>query len=294
MRHFTAAEFKANPHAREAPFCFLVGTKAHARRSQPTAFGTGMKSFNPFRMSFDRPLRPVERTRARVTATIVGGAAIFLGISSVGALLNASSEAIGSWTNAEPPAEARIVTTDAPDMTGKSCEEQTWPYLEARCLKSADTQTSPRATPKHGLGSQQISLPDAPATNAARPPISPAADGGTTGSAAYDDQPAPVSADSPGSTNVVAVPLPVPAPARDSLAVAAPVQADSAGTVSEPEAAQHRSKAERQLSKREQRRLQRQERKRLQRQRREEARQLRRERFRARQEARRDDFFIFR
>ncbi len=252
-----------------------------------------MKSFNPFRMSFDRPLRPVERTRARVTATIVGGAAIFLGISSVGILLNASSEAIGSWTNAEPPPEARIVATDAAVPTGKNCEEQTWPYLEARCLKSADTQASPRSTPKHGLGSQQVSLPDAPGDNAA-PPKSPAAAQATTGPAASDNKAAPVSADAPGAINAVAVPLPVPAPALAAPAVAAPAQSGSPRDVSEPDAAQNRSKVERQLSKREQRRLQRQERKMLQRQRREEARRLRHERFRARQEARRDDFFIFR
>ena len=258
---------------------------ARAVVSQATAFGAGMKSFNPFRMSFDRPLRPVERTRARVTATIVGGAAIFLGISSVGVLLNASSEAIGSWTNAEPPPEARMLATAAEDPTGKSCEEQTWPYLEARCLKSADTQASPRSTPKHGLGSQQISLPEAPATFAASP-INPAAERGTTGSAVDDDKLAPIAADASGMASTVAVPLPVPAPA-----VAAPVQSDAIGNVSEPDAARHRSKAERQLSKREQRRLQRQERKRLQRQRREEARELRRERLRAR-EARRDDMFL--
>ncbi len=258
---------------------------ARAVVSQATAFGVGMKSFNPFRMSFDRPLRPVERTRARVTATIVGGAAIFLGISSVGVLLNASSEAIGSWTNAEPPPEARILATAAEDPAGKSCEEQTWPYLEARCLKSADTETSPRSTPKHGLGSQQISLPDAPATTSPLP-ISPAAERSTTGSAVDDDKPAATSADANGTAS--AVPLPVPAPA-----VAAPAQSDSISNVSEPDVARNRIKAERQLSKREQRRLQRQERKRLQRQRREEAREFRRDRLRAR-EARRDDFFIFR
>jgi len=271
-------------------FAYPVGTKAHACRSQLTAFGADMKSFNPFRMSFDRPLRPVERTRARVTATIVGGAAIFLGISSVGVLLNASSEAIGSWTNAEPPPEARILATAAEDPTGKSCEEQTWPYLEARCLKSADTETSPRSTPKHGLGSQQVSLPDAPATKAASP-TGPAVERGTAGSAAYDDKPVPTPRGASGATGKAAVPLPVPAPAPS---VVEPAASESPRDISEPNARQYRGKAERQLSRREQRRLERQERRMLQRERREEVRRLRHERWRARQEARRDEFFIFR
>jgi hypothetical protein len=274
-------------------FAQPVGTKAHACRSQSTAFGAGMKSFNPFRMSFDRPLRPVERTRARVTATIVGGAAIFLGISSVGVLLNASSEAIGSWTNAEPPPEARILATAAEDPTGKSCEDQTWPYLEARCLKPADTGASPRSTPKHGLGSQQVSLPDAPATNAASP-TSPAVERGTTGSAAYDDKRAPTPRGASGATEATAVPLPVPAPALPAPSIAAPAASESPRDISEPNARQYRGKAERQLSRREQRRLERQERRRLQRERREEVRRLQHERLRARQEARRDEFFIFR
>jgi hypothetical protein len=270
-------------------FAYPVGTKAHACRSQSTAFGADMKSFNPFRMSFDRPLRPVERTRARVTATIVGGAAIFLGISSVGVLLNASSEAIGNWTNAEPPPEARILATAAEDPTGKSCEEQTWPYLEARCLKSADTEASPRSTPKHGLGSQQVSLPDAPATKAASP-TSPAVERGTTGSAAYDDKPVPTPRGASGATGEAAVPLPVPAPAPSVVAPAA----SESGRVLKQDATQNRSKAKRQLSRREQRRMERQERRMLQRERREEVRRLRHERWRARQEARRDEFFIFR
>jgi hypothetical protein len=255
-----------------------------------------MKSFNPFRMSFDTPLRPAERTRARVTATIVGGAAILLGISSVGALLNASSQVIGTWANAEPPAEARLLTTEAEDPAGKSCDEQTWPYLEARCLKSADTQAPRRSTPKHGLGSQQIALPDAPVTNAPRSPISPAPERGTTGSAAYDDRPEPIAADPTGETSGIAVPLPVPAPALAAPSVAAPGQTGSLQNVSGPDAAQQRSEARPVLSERQQRRLQRQERKKWQRQRREEARKLRHERLRARHEARRPDdmFFIFR
>jgi hypothetical protein len=254
-----------------------------------------MKNFNPFRMSFDTPLRPAERTRARVIATIVGGAAIFLGISSVGALLNASSQVIGTWANAEPPAEARLLTTEAEDPAGKSCEEQTWPYLEARCLKSADTQASRRSTPKHGLGSQQIPLPDAPVTNAAQSPISPAPEQGTTGSAAYDDRPEPIAADPTGATSGIAVPLPVPAPVLAAPSIAAPAQTKTLRNDPEPDAAQKRTEAKPQLSKRQHHRLQRQDRKRSQRQRREEARKLHHERLRARHEARRDEmFFIFR
>ena len=249
-----------------------------------------MNDFNPFRISFDRPLKAAERTRARATATVVGAAAIFLGLSSLAALLNASSETIGTWTNAEPPPEARLLTTEAEDPAGKSCEEQTWPYLEARCLTSTDAQASPRSTPKHGLGAQQISLPDVPVTPASRSP-EPA----TTGAAARDDNSDHVAAEATGATNGSAVPLPVPAPATATSA-----DTDSVRAIAETDAARQRGEAAPQLAKRQQQRLQRQERKRLQRQRREarkqEARKQRHERLRARHQARRDDdiFFIFR
>lgn len=254
-----------------------------------------MQSFNPFRISFDRPLGAGERTRARVTATIVGSSAIFLGISSLLALLNVSSEAIGTWTNANPPPEVRIVATDAEDPAGKSCEEQTWPYLEARCLTSADTRATRRSTPKHGLGSQQIALPDPAVTNAAQSPNGPGAEQSTTGSA-NTDRLEPLAADATGATSGIAVPLPVPAPAFAAPSAAAPGQTGSLQNFPEPAAAQQQSEAQPVLSERQKRRLQRQERKQLQRQRREEARMLRRERLRARHEARRSDdmFFIFR
>jgi hypothetical protein len=248
-----------------------------------------MKDFNPFRISFDRPLKTTERTRARIAATIVGGTVVFLGLSSMVALLNASSETIGTWTNAEPPTEARLVEPRAEDPAGKSCEEQTWPYLEARCLTSTDAPSSPRSTPKQGLGSQQISLPDAPVPNAAESPISPTPEG-NTGSPAHGGNPGSVADEATATTNTNAVPLPVPAPV-----VAAPARAHPEPTVRESAAARKRTEAASQLSKRQQRRLQRQERKRLQRQR-QEARNLRRERLRAQREARGDDemFFIFR
>lgn len=249
-----------------------------------------MKDFNPFRISFDRPLRARERTRARVTATIIGGVAVFLGLSSVGMLLNASSEAIGKWTNAAPPEEARILATHGEDPKGKPCEEQTWPYLEARCLKSVDDETSRRSTPKHGLASQQIPLPaaPAPAPNAAQPPRSAALKPDTTGTAAADGPSESIAA---GATDEVAVPLPIPAP----TALTASAGTGSLREVSKPDDATKRTEANPASTRRQQRRLLRQERKRAQRQRRQEARALRRERLRARQEARDEDmFFIFR
>ena len=61
-----------------------------------------MTKFNPFRVSFDRPLGDSERKRARIAATVVSATALVLGVASVSALLNASSATVAAWTNAAP------------------------------------------------------------------------------------------------------------------------------------------------------------------------------------------------
>ena len=122
-------------------------TKATTRPTEQRAPGTvnswndmggGMTKLNPFRISRRQPNR--DATRARVTATVVGSAAIFLGATSMMALVGSTSEATGRFSNANPPPAVRILATDAEDPSGKACEEQTWPYIESRCLKPADPQ----------------------------------------------------------------------------------------------------------------------------------------------------------
>jgi hypothetical protein len=225
-----------------------------------------------FRLSFDSPLGSRERMRARVAATVVAGVVLLLGSAGLLALLNASSEAIGTWSNGKPDPDVRIVASEAEVPTGKACEEQTWPYIEARCLKRADPAVTERSTPKHGLGSREVALPAGPAAPARQQ--NAGAEPETTGAATPTDEADPVRS--------AAVPLPVPAPLP-----AAQVSTGAADPAFNSTTSQQRHDAEQpRLSQREQRRMQREERVRMLRERRQEARRARAERQRARAEAR--------
>jgi hypothetical protein len=222
-----------------------------------------MTKFNPFRVSFDRPLGDSERKRARIAATVVSATALVLGVASVSTLLNASSATVAAWTNAAPEPEVRLLALEGEDPAGKPCDDQTWPYIEQRCLKPADSTSAERSTPKHGLAAQSVILPSAPVP-AVTPP--PAVATETTGAASPRDDDA--------------------APMKDAKASAQPAPIGSARTRPDigTDAASQRLDAKPQLSPREARRLQREERKQIQRERREQALQLRRER---REEAKR-------
>lgn len=222
-----------------------------------------MTKLSPFRVSFDAPLGSRERAHARLAATVTAGAAVILGVLGIGTLLNASSNTIASWSNASPEPAIRIVAGEGEDPAGRPCGEQTWPYIEQRCLKRADPKSSERSTPKHGLGSQRVALPSAPA------PADTAAesDSGTTGSAPSAD-------DTEADRSVTASPA---RPAGTAL--------PTARLAIEGDAARQRHES-RPLSRGEQRRLQREERTRRQHALREEARRAREERLRARAEAR--------
>jgi len=221
-----------------------------------------MASLNPFRVSFDRPLGSRERMRARVTATVVSCVAIFLGATSLVALVKVSTEAMG-WSDTQP--EVRILAGDAEDPSGKSCEEQTWPFIESRCLKRSGS--TERSTPKHGLGSQQVALTPGPAANPSASAGKPT-EVGTTGAAASDKTDGPA-ADGSGLDHVASVPMPVPAPERPA-AVRPALESDSA---------QPSQDAKPSISKRERRRAVQRERRLEARRARAEARRERRERI---------------
>jgi len=225
-----------------------------------------MPKFSPFRVSFDGPLGTRERTRARVAATVLSGSAIFLGVTGLLALLNASSSAVGDWANGSIPQDVRVVGGEGAGSAGKPCEDQTWPYIEPRCLKAADTKFTKRSTPKHGLGSQQIAQPSGPVAPSLQAASKPQTEVATTGSAV----PA-----APASPAAVAA----SAPALQAVAPAAPDR--SAAAQSSTSSQQHNANTR--LSKREQ--LAREERLRQQRVRRAEALRMREDVRRARAEA---------
>lgn len=220
-----------------------------------------MKKLNPFRVSPDRSLGDSERRRARIGATVVSAAALVLGLAGVSAQLNAGSDDVAAATNATPEPEVRMLARKGENPAGKSCEDQTWPYIEQRCLKPADAKAAERTTPKHGLGTQAVVLSSAPQPAVTQ---SQSAIPETTGAASPREAAAPAATPLNPS-------LPPAAQPAGSVPQAVNPAIGTVTAVTPPEAMPP-------LSKREARRLERQERKRLQRERREQAIRLHRER----------------
>ena len=226
-----------------------------------------MTKLNPFRVSFDRPLGDGERKRARIAATVVSATALVLGVASASALLNASSDTVAAWTNAAPEPEVRMLALEGEDPAGKSCDDQTWPYIEQRCLKPADAKTAQRSTPKHGLAAQPVGLTGAPAPVLLQPPAV---------------APETTSAASPSDDDALAKATAMSPPHSAKAVIAAEPARPELGA----ESAAQRLDSNPRLSPRESRRLQLEERKQIHRERREEAKRARDERVKTRVEAR--------
>lgn len=138
---------------------------AKARAGFTGLKGFKMPVFNIFRASFDGSLRPRERRNARIAALVVTTAAVVTGAVGFLATLHMNSEALTEMANSGPGQDVRVLGAES--VASKPCEEQTWPFIEGRCLIKADTAKSAnRTTPKHGLASRDVALP---APNAAPP-----------------------------------------------------------------------------------------------------------------------------
>lgn len=148
---------------------------------------------NLFRVSFDQPLSAREVRRGRLAAALLTICGTGVVVTGAWAVLNMSSDVIGDFTNAKPDPKVRVVGTSVEN--GTPCRDQTWPHIEARCVKPADPKSAERSTPKRGLGSQNAALPTASAT-AGDAQAMPAPERGTTGSASADN-PGPKSAPTP-------------------------------------------------------------------------------------------------
>jgi hypothetical protein len=144
-----------------------------------------MPKFNVFRASFDGSIPTRERNLARVAAGVFTATAI-IGFS-VGALalLHGSSDKFGEIANTQPAPERNVRVLGTETAADKSCDDQTWPYIDAKCLKIADPKTAAdRTTPKHGLAAQTVTLQSAVTSPKAAPPSAPAdITASTTGSA---------------------------------------------------------------------------------------------------------------
>ena len=233
-----------------------------------------MTILNPFRVSFDRPLGSRERLGGRISATLVGGAAVLIGAVGVLAILNANSASIGAWSNAKPEQEVRLAAEGA-SATGKPCQEQVWPNLEARCLKPADRKISSRAVPKPAAA--RAALPSVPSVpSAARSANASVQETGTTGLA--------TPADRAEAEPSAAIPLPAPDPAPGPAVREAPTNTAAARPSPDRSIVQPRADVKPRITQRERRQTQREERDR--RARNDEARRARAERERERAEAR--------
>jgi hypothetical protein len=147
-----------------------------------------MTKLNPFRVSFDAPLARSERRRGRIAAVVVWCMVPVLGVAALVTLLNASSGMIAAWSN------ARLLAEDS-----KPCDQQTWPYIPARCQKLADLQPTAR-TVEHSA--QAIALQSAsPAANA-KTETAPARQPSTTGSAPPAENTGPAATGPGASTHL--------------------------------------------------------------------------------------------
>lgn len=77
---------------------------------------------------------------ARISASLILAATLTLGVV---AAIGLPSVAKGTAKTAAVPANVRVV--DAPQRK-EGCAEQTWPYIEARCLTRAADKASPPAS----------------------------------------------------------------------------------------------------------------------------------------------------
>lgn len=126
-----------------------------------------------FQASFDGALRPQQLRKARLAAAVVLAGVVALCIGGWFGMLHSGSGHLNAMVNSPAPGGVRVLGGET--TAGKPCEDQTWPYIEARCLTLAQPQTDQtRTTPRHSL-SGKVEIPPsraqgAPAASAARQP----------------------------------------------------------------------------------------------------------------------------
>jgi len=100
-----------------------------------------MSTFSMFQASFDGALRPQTRRRGKAAAFLcVVGAVVVGGGTLLGSLHLASRHFTGLM---QPKPMSEVVGSVAVHTPERSCAEQSWPFIEGRCL--LDTQSLRRA-----------------------------------------------------------------------------------------------------------------------------------------------------
>lgn len=107
-----------------------------------------MSAFSVFQASFDGGLRPHQHRRGRLAAIALISAAIAVIGGSVLAILHLNSNQLSNMANAGSPRDVRLATSVT--TQDKSCAEQSWPFIEGRCLiDTRSLRRTERAIPRH-------------------------------------------------------------------------------------------------------------------------------------------------
>ena len=107
-----------------------------------------MSTFSIFQASFDGGLRPQARRRGRFAAMALIATAVAMIGGTLLSILQLNSNQLSEMANAGSPRDMRLATTVA--TQDKSCAEQSWPFIEGRCLiDTKSLRKTERALPRH-------------------------------------------------------------------------------------------------------------------------------------------------
>lgn len=114
-----------------------------------------MSAFSMFQASFDGGLRVQHRRKARLAAFALTSAAVALIGGTLLTLLQLNSHQLADMANAGTPRDVRTATTEAARQ--KDCIEQSWPFMEGRCLiDTKSLRQAERIAPRRVLTRQML------------------------------------------------------------------------------------------------------------------------------------------
>lgn len=188
-----------------------------------------MSAFSIFQASFDGGLRPQHRRKGLFAAFAIKIAAVALAGGVFLTILHLNSRQLSDMANAGSPRDVRLSQTEA--TQNKSCGQQTWPFIEGRCLiDTRSLRKAERTVPRQlaagqGLVSRDVALLHRKKRARAKTPSSdvaiasrakaPQVAAATTGTAPRDEKKA-----QPANTTNIAAAAPQPATPGASPSVA--------------------------------------------------------------------------
>lgn len=118
-----------------------------------------MSAFSVFQASFDGRLRPQHRRKGRLAAIALTSAAVALIGGSLLTILHLNSNQLSDMANAGSPRDIRVAATET--TQSKSCAQQTWPFIEGRCLiDTKSLRRAERVIPRQSMVRQRLASED--------------------------------------------------------------------------------------------------------------------------------------